>query len=112
MQSLTPGQQVVIKIVHEELVALMGSARQHGAEALKNPGDVIPVLMMAGLQGAGKTTTAAKLAGKLKSKRAVRLLLAACDVYRPAAVEAAAGQRREAGRRSVFTMGTRQSEAG
>ena len=64
MNSLTPGQQVV-KIVHEELISLMGSETTE--LKLRNPGEVT-VLMMMGLQGAGKTTTAAKLAGKLKSK--------------------------------------------
>lgn len=79
MNSLTPGQQVV-KIVHEELISLMGSETTE--LKLKGAGDVT-VLMMMGLQGAGKTTTAAKLAGKLKAKGR-RVLLVACDVYRPA----------------------------
>ena len=82
MQSLTPGQ-MVIKIVNEEMVALMGSETTQ--IALK-PGNEITVIMMAGLQGAGKTTTTAKLAGKFKAK-GKKPLLAACDVYRPAAVE-------------------------
>lgn len=64
MQSLTPGQ-MVIKIVNEEMVALMGSETTQ--IALK-PGNEITVIMMAGLQGAGKTTTTAKLAGKFKAK--------------------------------------------
>ena len=81
MQSLTPGQ-MVIKIVNEEMVALMGSETTQ--IALK-PGNEITVIMMAGLQGAGKTTTTAKLAGKFKAK-GKKPLLAACDVYRPAAV--------------------------
>ena len=80
MNSLTPGQQVV-KIVHEELIRLMGSETTE----LKLSGG-ITVLMMMGLQGAGKTTTAAKLAGKLKG-RGKRPLLVACDVYRPAAIK-------------------------
>ena len=79
MNSLTPGQQVV-KIVHEELIRLMGSETTE----LKLRGG-ITVLMMMGLQGAGKTTTAAKLAGKLKG-RGRRPLLDACDGHRPAAI--------------------------
>ena len=75
MQSLTPGQ-MVIKIVNEEMVALMGSETTQ--IALK-PGNEITVIMMAGLQGAGKTTTTAKLAGKFKAK-GKKPLLAACDV--------------------------------
>ena len=81
MNGLNPGQMVV-KIVNEELVSLMGSET---TELPIKPGNEITVLMMAGLQGAGKTTTVAKLAGKLKSK-GKRPLLAACDVYRPAAI--------------------------
>ncbi len=80
--SLTPGQ-TVIKIVHEELIRLMGSET---TEIALRPGNEITVILMEGLQGAGKTTTAAKIAGKLKS-RGRKPLLAACDVYRPAAVE-------------------------
>ena len=82
MQSLTPAQQV-IKIVNEELIALMGG---EPVELKLGPADKVTVIMMAGLQGAGKTTTAAKLAGKLKQKGR-RVLLAACDVYRPAAIK-------------------------
>ncbi|HIU87881.1 MAG TPA: signal recognition particle protein [Candidatus Avilachnospira avistercoris] len=81
MQSLTPAQQV-IKIVNEELISLMGG---EPATLTLGPADKVTVIMMAGLQGAGKTTTAAKLAGKLKAKGR-KVLLAACDVYRPAAV--------------------------
>ncbi len=80
--SLTPGQMVV-KIVHEELIALMGSET---TEIALKPGSEITVILMEGLQGAGKTTTAAKIAGKLKAKGR-RPLLVACDVYRPAAIE-------------------------
>lgn len=80
--SLTPGQ-TVIKIVTEELVKLMGSET---TEIALKPGNEITVIMMAGLQGAGKTTTTAKIAGKLKAK-GKKVLLAACDVYRPAAIE-------------------------
>lgn len=80
--SLTPGQ-TVIKIVTEELVKLMGSET---TEIALKPGNEITVIMMAGLQGAGKTTTTAKIAGKLKAK-GKKVLLVACDVYRPAAIE-------------------------
>ncbi len=82
MNGLNPGQ-MVIKIVNEELVALMGSETKE-LELL--PGNQITVVMMVGLQGAGKTTTAAKLAGKLKAK-GKKPLLAACDIYRPAAIK-------------------------
>lgn len=82
LNSLTPGQ-MVIKIVHEELIRLMGSET---TEIALRPGSEITIIMMAGLQGAGKTTTTAKIAGKLKSK-GKKPLLAACDVYRPAAVK-------------------------
>ena len=82
MSSLTPGQ-MVIKIVNEEMVALMGSET---TEISFVPGAAPTVIMMAGLQGAGKTTTTAKIAGKLKEK-GKRPLLVACDVYRPAAIK-------------------------
>ena len=82
MTSLTPGQ-MVIKIVNEEMVTLMGSETTE--IALKPTGE-ITVIMMAGLQGAGKTTTTAKIAGKLKQKGR-KPLLVACDIYRPAAIE-------------------------
>ena len=81
MESLTPAQQV-IKIVNEELISLMGGQ----AEKLNISPKLPTVIMMAGLQGAGKTTTAAKLGGLLK-KQGKRPLLCACDVYRPAAVK-------------------------
>lgn len=81
MESLTPAQQV-IKIVNEELVSLMGGEASKLEISSKPP----TVIMMAGLQGAGKTTTAAKLGGLLK-KQGKRPLLCACDVYRPAAVK-------------------------
>ncbi len=100
MNSLTPGQQV-IKIVHEELIRLMGSET---TELKLNGG--ITVLMMMGLQGAGKTTTAAKLAGKLKAK-GKRPLLVACDVYRPAAIKQLQVNGEKQGV-EVFTMGENQ----
>ena len=80
--SLTPGQ-TVIKIVTEELVKLMGSET---TEIALKPGNEITVIMMAGLQGASKTTTTAKIAAKLKAKGR-KPLLVACDVYRPAAIK-------------------------
>ncbi len=82
MNGLNPGQ-MVIKIVNEELVRLMGSET---TEIAMKPGKELTILMMVGLQGAGKTTTTAKIAGKLKQK-GKKTLLAACDVYRPAAIE-------------------------
>ena len=99
LTGLNPGQ-MVIKIVNEELTSLMGSEK---ADILLRPTNEITVLMMAGLQGAGKTTTAAKLAGKYKASGR-RPLLVACDVYRPAAIE----QLRVNGERQgvpVFSMG-------
>lgn len=82
LESLTPGQ-MVIKIVNEEMVKLMGSET---TELKLKPGNEITVLMMVGLQGAGKTTATAKIAGKLKQK-GKKPLLVACDIYRPAAIE-------------------------
>ncbi len=82
MNGLNPGQ-MVIKIVNEEMVRLMGSET---TELQLQPGKALTVIMMTGLQGAGKTTTAAKLAGKFKLK-GKKILLAACDVYRPGAIE-------------------------
>ena len=81
MNGLNPGQ-MVIKIVNEELVNLMGSET---TEIAYRPGQQITVIMMVGLQGAGKTTTTAKLAGHVK-KKGKKPLLVACDVYRPAAI--------------------------
>ena len=81
LESLTPGQQV-IKIVNEELVSLMGEKEHKPVIAPKSP----TVYMMMGLQGAGKTTTCAKIA-KYFSKQNKKALLAACDVYRPAAIK-------------------------
>ena len=84
LNSLTPGQ-MVIKIVNEEMVKLMGSET---TELKLRPSNEVTVVMMMGLQGAGKTTTAAKLAGKLKQKsNKWKPLLVACDVYRPAAIK-------------------------
>ncbi|MBQ1902149.1 MAG: signal recognition particle protein [Lachnospiraceae bacterium] len=82
LNGLNPGQ-MVIKIVNEEMVNLMGSET---TEIKYRPGQETTVIMMVGLQGAGKTTTTAKLAGKMKLK-GKRPLLVACDIYRPAAIE-------------------------
>ncbi|MCR5420243.1 MAG: signal recognition particle protein [Lachnospiraceae bacterium] len=82
MNGLNPGQ-MVIKIVNEEMVSLMGS---ESTEIKLEPGKAVTVIMMCGLQGAGKTTTAAKIAGKLKLK-GKKCLLVAADVYRPAAIK-------------------------
>ena len=81
MNGLNPGQ-MVIKIVNEELIKLMGSET---TEIKLEPGQATTVIMMVGLQGAGKTTTTAKIAGKFK-KKGKKPLLVACDVYRPAAI--------------------------
>ena len=100
MNGLNPGQ-MVIKIVNEEMIALMGSET---TEIAMQPGKAVTVIMMAGLQGAGKTTATAKIAGKLKTK-GKKSLLAACDVYRPAAVEQLQinGKKMDV---DVFSMGT------
>ena len=82
MNGLNPGQ-MVIKIVHEEMIRLMGSET---TEIAMQPGKSITTIMMCGLQGAGKTTTTAKIAGKLV-KKGKKPLLVACDVYRPAAIK-------------------------
>ena len=82
MNGLNPGQ-MVIKIVNEEMVNLMGSET---TELTLQPGKATTVIMMCGLQGAGKTTAAAKIAGKLKLK-GKKPLLVACDIYRPAAID-------------------------
>ena len=103
LESLTPGQQVV-KIVNEELIRLMGSET---TAITPDPENGVTVIMMAGLQGAGKTTTAAKLAGKFRQK-GNRPLLAACDVYRPAAVEQLKVNGEKVGV-PVFSMGTSQN---
>ena len=103
MNGLNPGQ-MVIKIVNEEMVKLMGSET---AEITLQPGKAVTVIMMAGLQGAGKTTTAAKLAGKFKQK-GKKVLLVAGDVYRPAAIEQLQinGQKQGV---EVFSMGDKNS---
>lgn len=82
LESLNPGQQVV-KIVDEELTALMGGAGRDLVFASQKP----TVILMAGLQGSGKTTTCAKLARHLREEKKLDVALAACDVYRPAAVD-------------------------
>ena len=103
MNGLNPGQ-MVIKIVNEELINLMGSET---TEIKLQHGKAITVIMMAGLQGAGKTTTAAKLAGKFKQK-GKKVLLVAGDVYRPAAIEQLQinGQKQGV---EVFSMGDKNS---
>ena len=100
MNGLNPGQ-MVIKIVNEEMVALMGSET---TELQLQPGKAITVVMMCGLQGAGKTTSTAKIAGKLKLK-GKKPLLVACDIYRPAAIDQLKinGEKQEV---DVFSMGT------
>ena len=100
LNSLTPGQMVV-KLVNEELAALMGSET---TEIALRPSNEITVLLMCGLQGAGKTTTTAKIAGKLK-KKGRKPLLVACDVYRPAAIDQLKinGEKQDV---EVFAMGT------
>ena len=103
MSGLNPGQ-MVIKIVNDELVKLMGSET---TDLPLRPGNEITVFMMAGLQGAGKTTTVAKLAGKLKSK-GKKPLLVACDVYRPAAITQLQVNGEKQGV-EVFSMGDKQN---
>lgn len=105
MNGLNPGQ-MVIKIVNEELVNLMGSET---TEIQLQPGSAITVIMMAGLQGAGKTTTTAKLAGKFKLK-GKKPLLVACDVYRPAAIKQLQINGEKQGV-EVFSMGDKNKPA-
>ena len=100
MKSLTPGQ-MVIKIVNEELTRLMGSEK---AEVKFRTDGKPTKIMMVGLQGAGKTTTAAKLAGKFK-EQGKRPLLVACDIYRPAAIDQLKVNGEKLGI-EVFSMGT------
>ena len=99
LNGLNPGQ-MVIKIVNEEMVSLMGSET---TEITMQPGKATTVIMMCGLQGAGKTTTTAKIAGKLKLK-GKKPLLVACDVYRPAAIRQLQvnGEKQQV---DVFSMG-------
>lgn len=103
MNGLNPGQ-MVIKIVNDELVSLMGSET---TEITLRPAGEITVIMMAGLQGAGKTTTTAKIAGKLKAKGR-KPLLVACDVYRPAAITQLQINGEKQGV-EVFAMGDKQN---
>ena len=105
MNGLNPGQ-MVIKIVNEEMVKLMGSET---TEIQLQPGSAITVIMMAGLQGAGKTTTTAKLAGKYKLK-GKKPLLVACDVYRPAAIKQLQINGEKQGV-EVFSMGDKNKPA-
>src|SRR5690625_2411866 len=103
MESLTPGQQV-IKIVQDELTELMGGSQSKIAVSEKSP----TVILMSGLQGAGKTTTTGKLANLLRKKYNRKPLLVACDVYRPAAIK----QLQTLGNQlnmPVFEMGTETS---
>ena len=100
MKGLNPGQ-MVIKIVKEELVALMGT---EVAEVKLRPSNEQTVIMMCGLQGAGKTTTVAKLAGQYKNK-GKKCLLVACDIYRPAAIQQLEINGEKVGV-PVFSMGT------
>ena len=100
LNSLTPGQ-TVIKYVNEELVSMMGGTT---TEISLLSGNEITVIMMCGLQGAGKTTTVAKLAAKYKEK-GKKPLLAACDIYRPAAIEQLQTNGEKVGV-PVFSMGT------
>lgn len=105
MESLTPGQQV-IKIVKEELTSLMGGEQSKIAVSDRPP----TVIMMTGLQGAGKTTTTGKLANLLRKQYNRKPLLVACDIYRPAAIK----QLQTLGKQlnmPVFEMGTDVSPA-
>lgn len=99
LNSLTPGQ-MVIKIVNEEMVKLMGDET---TELALKPSSEITIILMCGLQGAGKTTTTAKLAGKFKQKGR-KPLLVACDIYRPAAIKQLQINGEKQGV-PVFTMG-------
>ncbi|MBQ1801737.1 signal recognition particle protein [Lachnobacterium bovis] len=105
MNGLNPGQ-MVIKIVNEEMTKLMGSET---TEIDFKPSNELTIIMMVGLQGAGKTTTTAKIAGKLKSK-GKKVLLAACDVYRPAAIEQLKINGEKQGV-EVFAMGNKNKPA-
>ncbi|HKF80753.1 MAG TPA: signal recognition particle protein [Thermoleophilaceae bacterium] len=100
LASLNPGQQVV-KIVSEELTALMGGAGRDLAVAKQGP----TVILMAGLHGSGKTTACAKLARHLREEQGMDVALAACDVYRPAAVDQLVKVGSQAGA-AVYEQGT------
>ncbi|UOE92867.1 signal recognition particle protein [Alkalihalobacillus sp. LMS39] len=103
LKSLTPGQQV-IKVVNEELTALMGGEQSKIAVAQKAP----TIIMMVGLQGAGKTTTTAKLANHLRKKHNRNPMLVAADIYRPAAIK----QLETLGKQlnmPVFSLGDKES---
>jgi signal recognition particle subunit SRP54 len=100
LESLNPGQQVVV-IVNEELARLMGGAGRELAFAKQGP----TVILMAGLQGSGKTTACAKLARHLREEHGMDVALAACDVYRPAAVEQLVKVGAQAGA-TVYEQGT------
>ena len=100
IQQVNPGQQVV-KIVHDELTELMGGAGRDVTLSPRPP----TVILLAGLQGSGKTTAAAKLARHLREERKLDVALAACDVYRPAAVEQLVTVGRQAGA-TVYEQGT------
>ena len=104
LEALSPAQMIV-KIVNQELTDLMGGASSKLTIASKPP----TVVMMVGLQGAGKTTNCAKLAGLMKRKEGKRPLLAACDIYRPAAIEQLKVVGEQAGV-PVFTLGTEKPE--
>ncbi|MDX1656629.1 MAG: signal recognition particle receptor subunit alpha, partial [Candidatus Competibacteraceae bacterium] len=82
MQSLTPGQ-VLVKIVNEELIQVMGAANEELDLRAQPPA----VVLMAGLQGSGKTTSSAKLARWLKERRNKKVMMVSCDIYRPAAID-------------------------
>src|SRR3712207_4181845 len=99
-KQLNPGQQVV-KIVNEELAALMGGASAGVSFSPRPP----TVILMAGLQGSGKTTAAAKLARHLREQHGSSVALAACDVYRPAAVDQLVKVGGQAGA-TVYEQGT------
>ncbi|MBR3397319.1 MAG: signal recognition particle protein [Lachnospiraceae bacterium] len=103
LEGLNPGQ-TVIKLVNDELIELMGAET---TEIKLRPSNEITVIMMAGLQGAGKTTTAAKLASKFQ-KAGRRPLLVACDVYRPAAIRQLEVNAEKVGV-PVFSMGDKKS---
>src|SRR5918997_1343241 len=100
LESLNPGQQVV-KLVDEELTKLMGGAGRDLAFASSGP----TVILMAGLQGSGKTTTVGKLARHLREQHGKKVAVAACDVYRPAAVDQLIKVAGDAGA-TVYEQGT------